>query len=346
MSIKVNVKDVLPNPFRRIQEYQIIPEKVEALINSIEETFFWENLIARPSPDSKGKHEIAYGHHRMAAIRKLGMKEIELNVKPLTDVQMLKIMADENAEDYAMSPAVLNETILAVKCYLDNMLKTTIWQTSAPLMQGLLGSQRAFETAKGQGVGREIIKRFLGKNWSMRKVEQALAQIHADEENRFDRKAAEKLPTIAAANRFLQTTASYKLPKEKQAALVDKLVKEKQTSSGEIFRAVRKEALPKKIPKGPGSNKDFRFLKQRVEGIGKLMSALTTRIFGFNAQAREMGYDPEKGFRIDGLQNLFSTYQVKELMDRLKDYLEFFGYNFKTVQYPENKPTKQLKAKE
>jgi len=42
--MKISVKDLRPNPFRRIEHYPINRGKVDALKNSIKETSFWDNI--------------------------------------------------------------------------------------------------------------------------------------------------------------------------------------------------------------------------------------------------------------------------------------------------------------
>ena len=48
--MKIQLKDLQPNPFRDIDNYPINQEKVESLVNSIEQTGFWDNVLARPKP--------------------------------------------------------------------------------------------------------------------------------------------------------------------------------------------------------------------------------------------------------------------------------------------------------
>ena len=45
--MKVEVSKLKPNPYRRIDEYQIDKEKVAELKMSISDTSFWDNLLAR-----------------------------------------------------------------------------------------------------------------------------------------------------------------------------------------------------------------------------------------------------------------------------------------------------------
>jgi ParB-like nuclease family protein len=113
MHIKVAIKDLLPNPHRRIEHYPIKREKVDALKESIGTTEFWDNLVGRKKGD---KVEIAYGHHRWNALRELyqGTHEIGINVRDFSDTDMLKIMARENMEEWGSSALVEMETVAAV----------------------------------------------------------------------------------------------------------------------------------------------------------------------------------------------------------------------------------------
>ena len=107
------IAEILPNPFRHIEHYPIQRQKVDALKESIETTGFWDNIVARPT---NGKAEIAYGHHRLAALREVFRPddEVQLIVRSLDDATMLKIMARENMEEWGSSVVVEHETIRAV----------------------------------------------------------------------------------------------------------------------------------------------------------------------------------------------------------------------------------------
>jgi len=112
---RVKVSDILPNPFRKVERYKIEEEKIEALVQSYESTGFWDGSIqARPSPTQKGKVEIAFGHHRVEAARRVGMKTLGLAVGDRDNSVMLRMMADENREEFKHDPLVSSETIAAV----------------------------------------------------------------------------------------------------------------------------------------------------------------------------------------------------------------------------------------
>jgi len=109
-----SIADIQPNPFRHIDRYPIRRDKVAALRESLRTTGFWDNVVARVGPDSKP--QIAYGHHRLVALREeyQPSHKVNLIVRDLPDDQMLKIMARENLEEWGTSAAVEHETVRAV----------------------------------------------------------------------------------------------------------------------------------------------------------------------------------------------------------------------------------------
>jgi ParB-like chromosome segregation protein Spo0J len=114
--MKAQLKNVMPNPFRDMDKYPIHPQKVEALKKSIEDTDFWDNIVARKSPTHKGKIEIAYGHHRLVTLKELyaGTEEFNFIVRDLDDEEMLKIMAHENLDEWGHVSDIERETVRAV----------------------------------------------------------------------------------------------------------------------------------------------------------------------------------------------------------------------------------------
>jgi ParB-like chromosome segregation protein Spo0J len=107
---RIAVRDLEPNPFRSLERYPINRDKVEALKASIQSTEFWDNLLARKN--GKG-YEIAYGHHRLVALQELKTKEIDIPVRDLDDETMLRIIANENMEEWSASALIEQETIRA-----------------------------------------------------------------------------------------------------------------------------------------------------------------------------------------------------------------------------------------
>ena len=96
-----------------MERYPIRRDKVEALRESIRTTSFWDNVVAR---EVDGKAEIAYGHHRLVALKEeLGPShKVDLIIRELGDETMIQIMARENMEEWGTAASVEHETIRAV----------------------------------------------------------------------------------------------------------------------------------------------------------------------------------------------------------------------------------------
>lgn len=125
MHKKIKLKDILPNPFRNLERYPFDDDKIKALNRSIDETGFWENIVARPCPYDQDKIEVAYGHHRLKVLQKRFDPEDEFtfNVIDLDDEKMLKIMASENLEEWGGNFKIEQETVRAVvQAYANNKI--------------------------------------------------------------------------------------------------------------------------------------------------------------------------------------------------------------------------------
>jgi ParB-like chromosome segregation protein Spo0J len=113
--LRVALKDLEPNPYRHIENYQYDEEKIERLHASFSESGFWDGSIqVRQHPTKAGKYQLAFGHHRIEAARRAGMDSVGVIVAPRDDATMIRMMANENAEEFKHSPLVTQETIGAV----------------------------------------------------------------------------------------------------------------------------------------------------------------------------------------------------------------------------------------
>jgi len=123
----VPIEKLHANPFRRIEQYPIQEEKVEALVESIEQTGFWNNLVCREAEDHG--YQIAYGHHRLEALFRFADKvderiTVNVEVKDLSDKEMLKIMARENMEEWGSDAWIALETVRStVEAYADGRIE-------------------------------------------------------------------------------------------------------------------------------------------------------------------------------------------------------------------------------
>jgi len=198
MQRAIPLNKIKPNPFRNMDRYPIQRDKIEALKESFRKTGFWGNIVAR---ESDGHVEIAYGHHRLVALRedsKSKTAKVDVIIKKLGDDTMVRMMADENMQEWGTSAAVEQETIRAVvEAYAAG--KIELPKVKNPDRGGGLRNapgfrQATFKTIKSWGqplkpYNAESIARFLG--WMSGdqvspRVRNALAALEAAEEMDLD----------------------------------------------------------------------------------------------------------------------------------------------------------------
>jgi len=158
--MKIGIQDLRPNPFRDLAHYPIHRDKVELLKASIRSTGFWDNVLVRKAED--GDHyELAYGHHRLEALKELIREEqiekdyqLDLPVRKLDDATMIRIMANENIEEYKVTADIIDETVRVTREFLMKENKTPMSEITAT-----------------------DISQFLGGAWSDDKVEVALQRL-------------------------------------------------------------------------------------------------------------------------------------------------------------------------
>jgi hypothetical protein len=309
--MKIAVSKIRANPFRRIASYPIDKAKVEALKTSIRETEFWDNILLREKPGKPGLYELAYGHHRLQALKELGIAEIDVPVKDLDDATMLRIMAGENMDVYRSDPRVINETVQAARDFLtaeldrfesfEELEKQS--DSNIILLIGKLGVNRVntkkwhFSHLKAKGVGRAAICAFLGDNWKTSMVQNAISIIN---DETLDRAAAEKFPTMGQAIVFRETVKKYDVPKEEHAAIADAILERGQPTR-EIPRVVeehimrkKKEVVDREIPP-EAEDLEAKKLKSLFIEMVKAGGNLAVRMKEFEKQMNAMGADSVSG---------------------------------------------------
>jgi len=302
--MKIAVKDLEPNPFRKMGQYPIDREKVEQLKTSIHETSFWDNILARKTD---GHIQIAYGHHRLIALKELKIKEVDIPIRKIDDARMIQIMANENL-GWNTSPAVINETILITKEFLDSELAKADYVTSNSSIRCLFGSKTAYTETKTKGVGQTTILKFLGKNWKQWMVKEALETL---KDKNVDREAVEILPTMYQGRKFRKAVKDYKIPKANQKKIAKKIV-EDGVGSRDIPKTVRKHKTVK-IDKDPVVAK----LEKTYDQIDDLSRTLTTKIKWFRKELEELNVK-----QLKGVKTFLVLTSLHSLMKTIK---EFFG---------------------
>jgi ParB-like chromosome segregation protein Spo0J len=320
MQIKVN--DLKPNPFRRIDKYPIDAERVESLKHSITETSFWDNLLAR---NYDGEIQIAYGHHRLQALQELKIPTIEIPIKSLDDSTMIKIMANENLEDWKLKPSVYNETVLCAKEFLDKELaRFERWDHADKNIRVIFASNSQFQQNKKQGVGRETIKKFLGGTWKNKGniIQDALNTINETKAGRIDNKAVDQLPSYNHTGAFKTAVKKHKIPQGQQKALAIAITKEGIGKRGVADRVKlhaealgllpKKEVLPKPKPKPS--------IEEYVKTLTKEIADLNLNLKPIHNNIKNIGsYTIKDSFRIN-LEALL--WEINKLMKEVENEKE------------------------
>ena len=103
----IKLSQIEPNPFRDgsggeatwqsvSDTYPFLKSKIERLMQSYEAVNIWEGIIVR---EHGSKYQLAFGHHRVVAAKRMNITNVPVIVKDLNDNDMLMYMAQENAQE-------------------------------------------------------------------------------------------------------------------------------------------------------------------------------------------------------------------------------------------------------
>ena len=146
------VNELVPfkdHPFKILDD-----EDMHKLIESIKEYGVYTPLMARPLPDGNG-YELISGHRRLAACESLGIEEIPVIVRNMSDDEAVIAMVDANLQRESVLPS---EKAFAYKMKLEAMKRQgkRIDLTSRQLVGKLERSDMISDTDSGRQVQRYI----------------------------------------------------------------------------------------------------------------------------------------------------------------------------------------------
>lgn len=227
--MKIQVKDIQPNPFRNMAKYPVNQAKVDKLKNSINQTGFWDNIFVRPLPDTD-QYQLAYGHHRLAALKEIGIKEIDIPVKEVDDAVMIQMMINENMSDWAADTVTINESVRAAKVFLDRELgKYKNWDEFRSGSNTLpISSEPEFRNIKSKGIGHNTLQKFMGSNWKEWMIKEGLRNLK--EEDILEAVETIKSPTLSGgfrdALRKIENEMKAELPEPEEEETMDMYIDE------------------------------------------------------------------------------------------------------------------------
>lgn len=315
--MKIKVRNLLPNPFRNIDAYPIDREKIRQLRNSIRETSFWNNILARPAPKN-GKFEIAYGHHRLVAIKEELGEEIvvDIPVRDLSDENMLKIMANENMQEWSTDWRVIVETVKAAKKFLEKHTEI-IYK---------LGFYKTKDRPFRREVGPAVISSFLGENWSEMRTKQAL-RIMRDKEIQILTKQAEGsgLPQVESFDVLAQVS---RIRDDKIKKKWLKQIPNKDLVRDEVREILRFENEPAL------AEHDKQVIRENIlEGRIRGPEQIREQVEFIKVRKLQLAKETEEDKRKEELKDFIN--RTNELTVGLNNKLEVLVAQFK--EYPETK---------
>lgn len=259
--MQIKLKNLMPNPYRDIGNYPIDKTRIAKLQGSILNTEFWGGLVCRKHPTKKGFYQIAFGHHRIKALKNLKYTEILMKVLDYTDAQMLQAMAEENREIGQHDIKIMTQTVEQVKKYLDDELaKYETLKLAGKFASQLFENQQAFANAKRKdtgGVGRDTILKFLGKTWKEGEIKFALDVLKDDKKGIVNREAVESFKNKYQATQFKAAVKKAKIPVKKQKEIAKKIkpkvsggraIEEEVYKYSALVIPKAKKTTPKELP--------------------------------------------------------------------------------------------------
>lgn len=160
---------------------------------------------------------------RVTVLKELKILEIDIPVRDLDDATMIRIMANENMQDWTTNAGVVVETVTAAKEFLDaEFAKAKSYGTLHKNMKRLVDKHN-FDKVRSNGVGEKTLLKFLGENWKQWMIQKALAILKDVGEGTLDPKAAQAFPNLDQAKQFRQLVRQKKVPRRGQVQLAQQL---------------------------------------------------------------------------------------------------------------------------
>ena len=221
----VGLKRIVPNPHQPRKVFA--PEELEELMASIAANGLLQPLVVRPSPLSEGRYEIVAGERRYRSVQKLGWDEVPVVVRDVDDETLLVLALVENLQREALNPLEEAEGFQALADNFD-MTQAEIAKAVGKSRSAVANSIRllrlpasvrklvdAGELSAGHArallslddavrmsdLGRRAVK----EGWSVRAMEEAVAQDGERPEGRGRKKAEPRRdPVVEALEQRLQ----------------------------------------------------------------------------------------------------------------------------------------------
>lgn len=205
--------------------------------------------------DSDYEIQIAYGHHRLEALRQLYGEhyEFDLRIQPFTGLQMYHVMITENDDFGGNVSDQIDEAVAEAKNILENDLELAreygdIDRSTTDVISG------------NHVVGKNIITRFMqqvkkgeklkpNSSWQLSKVQRSLARMEMLNEGKMSHEAVRELPSETHAAEFAKAIKKAKVdftPKEQKE--IAKEISNSGMGKRDVKNTIEVKAFEKKYP--------------------------------------------------------------------------------------------------
>ena len=259
--MQIPLQDLHPNPYRDFELHPLDQAQVERLKASLDADGFWASVVARKVADG---YQIAYGHHRIEAARALGLPSVPIEVRDLSDWQMVRMLASENAMQRGSTAAACLDAVAAIARVLAyNLLR---WD-EATLVRNLTTVGFDYATCRGlldrgEGIGRSCVQSFAPKDaFSRSQIDAALgtlkdsgrmagiitdASTKAEAELRVEQEEAERALAEAEARQAEARDAAEKVAAAKQTKQAKQTATKRRKATeatGKAMAAVQRKPI-------------------------------------------------------------------------------------------------------
>jgi hypothetical protein len=311
-----------PNPFRDFDLHPIDQAQVEKLRASIDADGFWASVVARKA---NGGYQIAFGHHRIEAARAQSLETVPIEVRDLSDWQMVRMLASENATQRGSTAAACLDAVAAIsKVLAYNLLR---WDEGSfgkkypelpfdyPRCRGQLEA--------GEGIGRTCVAAFMPKDaFSDPQIRAALATL----------KESGRMASIVA-NSSAQAEEELRAEQEAaEAALAEAQRKEAAAKSG----AAKKVAAATTKKAKAGATKS----KKATEATSKAVAAVKRQPMIYDARCAHL-------FKLDSHAETFRKVVTGETFQAYLKINQQFGFAQSVLAaLRENMPNKEVTSRD
>lgn len=185
----IEISKLNPNPYRDFDLYPYDEEQIAKLMNSLKSDGQWQTVPARKDPSNKGFYQLAAGHHRVEAMRRLGEMQADVTLESHSDDGMLSIMIQENATQRGQNSAAILDSVAAAMKRIAYIALSSA--TRPQLWTGMFDNSRDADLAfdecrksleRGVGIGQRLLSKFPGmQSLSQGEIEVALATIKSSD---------------------------------------------------------------------------------------------------------------------------------------------------------------------